>query len=234
MIGQALTGGVGVPVTVSCPRRVGKGPTDVGRGYGRHFADLIASGADVEGEARLADALVPRGARILDAGSGMGRIGAALRRAGHDAYGVDLDAGLIDQSRAAYPDLPVAQARLEQLDADFLAGHGMPATYDLVVCVGNVMVLLAEGSERSVLAAFRGLLAPGGRVLVGFSLVGAPPGHASTRPRSSRPTSRRQVSPSSPGSPPSTCARPGRTTTSRSGVLSRWSRRARLAPVGDR
>ena len=100
-----------------------EGPTDVGRGYGRHFADLIASGADVEGEARLADALAPRGARILDAGSGMGRIGAALRRAGHDAYGVDLDAGLIEQSRAAYPDLPVAQARLEQLDADFLAGH---------------------------------------------------------------------------------------------------------------
>ncbi|MEO6512904.1 MAG: class I SAM-dependent methyltransferase [Nocardioides sp.] len=152
-----------------------EGPTDVGRGYGRHFADLIASGADVEGEARLADVLVPRGARILDAGSGMGRIGAALRRAGHEAYGVDLDAGLIEQSRAAYPDLPVAQARLEQLDAELLGGHGMPATFDLVVCVGNVMVLLAEDSERAVLAAFRGLLAPGGRVLIGFSLVGAPP-----------------------------------------------------------
>jgi SAM-dependent methyltransferase len=162
-------------VTTDLPPTRWEGPTDVGRGYGRHFADLIASGADVEGEARLADALVPRGARILDAGSGMGRIGAALRRAGHDAYGVDLDAGLIEQSRAAYPDLPVAQARLEQLDGVFLSGRGMPATYDLVVCVGNVMVLLAEGSERSVLAAFRRILAPGGRVLLGFSLVGAPP-----------------------------------------------------------
>ncbi len=152
-----------------------EGPTDVGRGYGRHFADLIASGADVEGEARLADVLAPRGARILDAGSGMGRIGAALRRAGHEAYGVDLDAGLIDQSRAAYPYLPVAQARLEQLDGEFLVAQGMPATFDLVVCVGNVMVLLAEGSERTVLGRFAGLLAPGGRVLIGFSLVGAPP-----------------------------------------------------------
>jgi SAM-dependent methyltransferase len=152
-----------------------EGPTDVGRGYGRHFADLIASGADVEGEARLADVLAPRGARVLDAGSGMGRIGAALRRAGHEAYGVDLDAGLVDQSRAAYPDLPVAQARLEQLDGAFLAGHGMPATYDLVVCVGNVMVLLAEGSEETVLRRFGGLLAPAGRILLGFSLVGAPP-----------------------------------------------------------
>ena len=152
-----------------------EGPTDVGRGYGRHFADLIAGGADVEGEARLADALAPRGARILDAGSGMGRIGAALRRAGHHAVGVDLDAGLLEQSRAAYQDLPVAQARLETLYARFFAAHGMPTEYDLVVCVGNVMVLLAEDSEQAVLRAFGDLLAPQGRILVGFSLAGAPP-----------------------------------------------------------
>jgi SAM-dependent methyltransferase len=140
-----------------------------------HFAELIASGADVDGEARLADVLAPRGARILDAGSGMGRVAASLRARGHEAVGVDLDASLIEQSRAAYPDLPVAQARLEQLDAAFMAAHEMPGVYDLIVCVGNVMVLLAEGSERTVLARFRGLLAPGGRILVGFSLVGAPP-----------------------------------------------------------
>lgn len=152
-----------------------EGPADIGRGYGLHFAELIAAGADVEGEARLADALAPRHARILDAGSGMGRITAALRRAGHQAVGVDLDAGLVEQSRATYPDVPVAQARLEHLDAAFLAAHGMPTEFDLVVCVGNVMVLLAEGSETTVLARFGDLLAPGGRVIVGFSLRGAPP-----------------------------------------------------------
>ena len=152
-----------------------EGPIDVGRGYGAHFAALIAGGADVEGEARLADALVPRRARILDAGSGMGRVGAALRRAGHEVVGVDLDAHLVEQSRATYPDLPVAQARLETLDAAFFAERGLPTEYDLIVCVGNVMVLLAEGSERAVLGAFHDLLAAEGRLLVGFSLVGAPP-----------------------------------------------------------
>jgi SAM-dependent methyltransferase len=146
-----------------------------GRGYGVRFGELVAAGDDVEGEARLADALAPRHARILDAGSGMGRVAAALLRAGHHAVGVDLDSRLVAQSRATYPDLPVAQARLEQVDAAFLAAHGMPTEYDLVVCVGNVMVLLAEESERTVLARFADLLAPGGRVLVGFSLVGAPP-----------------------------------------------------------
>lgn len=145
------------------------------RGYGVHFAELIAAGADVEGEARLVDALAPRGARILDAGSGMGRVGAALRARGHEAYGVDLDAALVEQSRATYPDLPVARARLESVDAPFLTERGMPTTYDVVVCVGNVMVLLAEGSERTVLRALGGLLAPGGRLVLGFSLVGAPP-----------------------------------------------------------
>ena len=152
-----------------------EGSTDVGRGYGARFAELLASGADLDGEARLADALVPRRARILDAGSGMGRVAAALRSRGHEAVGVDLDASLIEQSRATYPGLPVARARLEQLDAGFFVAHRMPTEYDLVVCVGNVMVLLAQGSERTVLTRFRDLLAPGGRVLVGFSLVGAPP-----------------------------------------------------------
>ena len=145
------------------------------RGYGVRFAEMVAAGEDVEGEARLADALAPRHARILDAGSGMGRIAAALRRAGHQAVGVDLDERLVAQSRAAYPDVPVALARLERVDAAFLDSQGMPTGYDLVVCVGNVMVLLAEGTERAVLARFADLLAPAGRVLVGFSLVGAPP-----------------------------------------------------------
>ena len=36
-------------------------------GYGERFAELIADGADVVGEARLADTLVERGATILDA-----------------------------------------------------------------------------------------------------------------------------------------------------------------------
>jgi SAM-dependent methyltransferase len=152
-----------------------EGPADVGRGYGTHFAELVASGADIEGEARLADAIAPRQARILDAGSGMGRIGAALRRAGHQAVGVDLDESLLEQSRATFPGLPVARARLETLDAAFLAAHGMPTEFDVVVCVGNVMVLLAEGSEVAVLRALRGVLAARGRLLVGFSLVGGPP-----------------------------------------------------------
>ena len=43
-------------------------------GYGQTFARRVAEGIDVDGEARFVDALAPRGARILDLGSGMGRV----------------------------------------------------------------------------------------------------------------------------------------------------------------
>ncbi|MBO1756600.1 class I SAM-dependent methyltransferase [Allobranchiibius sp. CTAmp26] len=144
------------------------------RDYGRRFADLRDSGADITGEARLADVIAPRRARILDAGSGMGRIGAALQDRGHDVVGVDLDAALLDQSRQTFPHLPVVEARLDELTPEILAAQGHPTAYDVVVCVGNVMILLAPDTEREVLGRLRALLAPGGRLLVGFHLEAEP------------------------------------------------------------
>ena len=143
-------------------------------GYGAHFAQLIADGADVEGEARLADVLAPRGGWILDAGSGMGRVGGALAARGHRVVGVDFDPELLAQSRGTFPDLPVVECRLDDLTPGRLAAAGHPTAYDLVVCVGNVMVLLAPDTEHAVLGNLGALLAPEGRILVGFSLQGAP------------------------------------------------------------
>lgn len=138
------------------------------RGYGARFAQLLKDGVDITGEARLADVLLPRNARVLDAGCGMGRIAAALEEAGHDAYGVDLDAELLAQAGRTYPALPVAQVRLEDVSPDSLAAQEFPTSYDLIVCVGDVMVFLAENSERAVLAALRTVVTDDGRMLVGF------------------------------------------------------------------
>lgn len=139
-------------------------------GYATTFDRLVREGADVEGEARLADAMSPRGARILDAGSGMGRTAAALAARGHRVTALEPDAALVAQSRRTYPDLPVVMLDLLEATPERLG-----ATYDLVVCVGNVLVFLAEGTEVAALRRIRALLAPGGRVLVGFHLQGAPP-----------------------------------------------------------
>ena len=138
---------------------------EANRGYGRHFADLVEQGVDMAGEARLADALVPRGARIIDIGSGMGRVAAALRSCGHDVVATEPDPALRAQSRATYADLEVLPHEALALDPAELG------TFDLAVLVGNVMIFLAEGTERAVLARVRDLLSPTGRALVGFHLT---------------------------------------------------------------
>lgn len=141
---------------------------DDNRGYGQHFAALHDEGADITGEARLADALVPRGARILDVGSGMGRIAAALAARGHDVVATEPDPALREQSLSTYGELPV-------LPHEALALPPLEP-FDLVVVVGNVMIYLGEGTERDVLAHLRSLLAPGGRILLGFHLTGVKAG----------------------------------------------------------
>jgi SAM-dependent methyltransferase len=153
------------------PTRWARGGAATSQGYGRHFARLVDDGADLEGEARLADALVPRAARILDVGAGMGRVTAALGARGHTVVGVEPDADLVAQARTTYPGIDVLHA-----DALDLAPALVGDPFDLAVLVGNVMVFLAEGTERHVLSAVRRVLAPAGRVLVGFHPSGAPAG----------------------------------------------------------
>ncbi|HEX7739820.1 MAG TPA: class I SAM-dependent methyltransferase, partial [Marmoricola sp.] len=136
--------------------------------YLQRFDNLIASGEDIDGEARLADALAPRNARILDAGAGMGRVAAALQARGHDVLAAEPDPVLVAESRKRWPDLPVVGKDILELDPD------SEGTFDLIVVVGNVMVLLAEGTEVRALSTLRGLLKPVGRILVGFHLHGGP------------------------------------------------------------
>lgn len=135
------------------------------RGYGEHFAARVAQGVDVDGEARFVDALAPRGARILDVGSGMGRVAAALQARGHDVVATEPDAALRAQSEATYPDLAVLPHQALALDPDELG------TFDIVAVVGNVMVYVGEDTEVRVLERVRDLLAPEGRAAVGFHLT---------------------------------------------------------------
>ncbi len=147
---------------------------DKNLGYGRRFAELVASGADVDGEARLADTLVSRRARILDAGSGMGRVAAYLHDRGHRVVAAEPDPGLVQQSRRTYPDVDVLPHDIMGLTDEVLSAAAGPEEFDLVVCVGNVITFVAEGTEVAVLTRLRELLAPGGRILVGFHLEEGP------------------------------------------------------------
>ncbi|MCF6378980.1 methyltransferase domain-containing protein [Nocardioides KLBMP 9356] len=138
---------------------------DRNRGYGETFAQRVAEGADVDGEARLLDAIAPRGARVLDVGSGMGRVAAALQARGHRVTATEPDAVLRAQSEATYPELAVLPHEALALDPAEVG------EFDVVAVVGNVMVYVGEDTERRVLARVRELLAPEGRAVVGFHLT---------------------------------------------------------------
>lgn len=136
--------------------------------YAYRFVRIAEGGDDIDGEARFIDAMADRGSRILDAGCGVGRVAAALARAGHRAAGVDVDPILIGKGREFYPGLPLAELDLAGLSAEALAERGLPASYDVIVSAGNVFHFVAEGTQGRIVANLAGVLRPGGRMAIGF------------------------------------------------------------------
>ncbi|NPC97340.1 bifunctional 2-polyprenyl-6-hydroxyphenol methylase/3-demethylubiquinol 3-O-methyltransferase UbiG [Nocardioides sp. zg-DK7169] len=132
--------------------------------YVERFRALAAEGADLAGEARFVDAMVERGARILDAGCGAGRLSGELAARGHTVVGLDADPVLIEAARVDHPGPTYGVVDLSELELADVGGEPV----DLVVCAGNVMVFLAPGTERRVLANLCAVVRPGGRVVVGF------------------------------------------------------------------
>ena len=130
--------------------------------YVARFRQLAADGVDLDGEARFVDALLPRAARLLDAGCGPGRVGAALHARGHEVVGVDADEVLITAARVDHPGPAWSVADLATLA---LEGDA----FDLAVLAGNVMVFLEPGTEAQVLERVAAHVRPGGRVVTGFA-----------------------------------------------------------------
>ncbi|QGH70728.1 trans-aconitate 2-methyltransferase [Pseudactinotalea sp. HY158] len=138
---------------------------DHSRWFVERFRAKAAAGEDVSGEARLVDALVPRAARILDAGCGSGRLAPHLLAQGHTVVGVDVDPVLIEAARADHPGGTWIVGDLAELD---LPAAGVPAGFDAIVAAGNVMPFLAPSTRVGVLSRLRDHLAPGGRIATGF------------------------------------------------------------------
>jgi SAM-dependent methyltransferase len=109
--------------------------------------------------------MLPRGARVLDAGSGTGRIGAFLAEAGHDVVGVDGDPVLVAEARQEHPGARWLVGDLAELD---LPAAGVPEPFHAIVCAGNVMTFLAPSTRREVLRRMRAHLRPDGRAAIGF------------------------------------------------------------------
>ena len=144
--------------------------------YAQRFRDLADEGADLEGEARLVDAMLPRRARILDAGCGQGRTSAALFRRGHAVVGVDVDPVLIEEAQRVNPGpryllADLAQLDREQLELDPLELDPLEldqGAFDACVMAGNVITFVAPATETQVLANLRGAVQEDGFLVTGF------------------------------------------------------------------
>ena len=137
--------------------------------YVERFRKMAAEGVDLDGEARMIHTLVGRGARILDAGCGPGRVGGHLGELGHDVVGVDLDPVLIAAAEHDHPGPTWLVADLAELD---LAALGVEPGFDAVVCAGNVMGFLDPATRPQVLERLASTLTDGGRIVTGFGSGG--------------------------------------------------------------
>jgi SAM-dependent methyltransferase len=133
--------------------------------YVQRFRDLAARGMDLVGEARLVDAMLQRGSRVLDAGCGPGRVGGFLHEAGHEVVGVDVDPVLIAAAEDDHPGPRWLASDLAELD---LPSLGIREPFDAIVSAGNVMTFLAPSTRVAVLRRLRAHLRPDGRAAIGF------------------------------------------------------------------
>ena len=128
--------------------------------YAARFRALAERGEDVHGEADFVAHLVSSPARVLDAGCGTGRVAVRLDELGYDVVGVDVDATMLDQARAAAPGLDWRRGDLASFD--------LGETFDVVLVAGNTIPLLEPGTLRHACERLAAHLAPGGVVVTGF------------------------------------------------------------------
>ncbi|OMC32332.1 SAM-dependent methyltransferase [Mycobacterium colombiense] len=133
--------------------------------YIERFRAMARAGDDLAGEARFVDAMAPRGARILDAGCGPGRLGGYLATVGHLVVGVDVDPALIEAAEQDYPGPRWLVGDLAELD---LPARGITEPFDVIVSAGNVMAFLAPSTRIQVLSRLRAHVADDGRAAIGF------------------------------------------------------------------
>jgi SAM-dependent methyltransferase len=133
-----------------------------GDAYDDRFDRLASAGVDVHGEAALVDSYGP--GSVLDAGCGTGRVAIELSRRGLRVVGVDADPAMLDAARRKAPGLHWVEGDLSDPDLD------LGQTFDVVVMAGNVLIFVAPGTEGRVIANAGRWLAPGGRLVAGYSV----------------------------------------------------------------
>jgi SAM-dependent methyltransferase len=130
--------------------------------YARRFRTLAERGQDIHGEAGFVSTWVDPPARVLDAGCGTGRIAVRLDELGYAVVGVDVDATMLREARAAAPGLDWREADLAAFD--------LGEQFDVVLLAGNVIPLLEPATLAATAERLAAHAVPGGLVVCGFGL----------------------------------------------------------------
>lgn len=97
---------------------------------------------------------------VLDVGCGPGRVTALLRSLELDAFGIDLSPGMVEIARRDHPELRFEAGSMTALDLPDGELAGIVSWWSIVH--------LPSDALAQAFAEFHRVLAPGGRLLVGF------------------------------------------------------------------
>jgi len=128
--------------------------------YDQAWKRMAAAGENPHGEVDFVQRYAP--ATVLDAGCGTGRVALELARRGVDAVGTDIDVQMLSVARTNGPEIDWVESDLAALDLD--------REFDVVVMAGNIVLFVHPGTESAVVAGAARHVAPGGRLIAGFSL----------------------------------------------------------------
>lgn len=131
---------------------------------------------DMDVVSRFVDMLCPRQSRIIDIGCGVGHDVNALRRLGHDAYGVDPTPQVMQVAGELFDAGWFRQLAARKLRSASFRAHGLPDKYEAVLLAGNVPAFLSPEELRHVFDLADQTLSDSGVLIVGTTskAVGGP------------------------------------------------------------
>lgn len=140
--------------------------------YAQKMLSLVERGVDFEVDARFVDALLPRQARVLDIGCGIGNAVAALRSRGHQAFGIDPTPALFEAATSLHDASWFRQIGAGAIYSPEFSAAELPGHFDAILASGNVPEFLTNDELELVFKFSRKVLTPLGALIIGTSTHG--------------------------------------------------------------